>query len=238
MESRLNGRKWQRAGWAAFGSGKPGHEARRGEPPGASCMGVKKDYLGSVYMPVAVPVIAVFLLLVIRQAKESPFFGLLIVGSVKSWVALGSGSTKTARSSHFFTALHLVLFLSKLVTAQTPKFIAAAEDNEAAVDVVAALSASTLRSTNLGKAVAARMPRITITTTSSIRVKPACRFICCSFRSNTVEAVGICRSGRCLRRHRFYIVRFRGERTGTLFCRRLWYATNPVLLIILHSKML
>jgi hypothetical protein len=41
----------------------------------------------------------------------------------------------------------------------------------------AAVLASTLRSTNLGSAVAARMPKITITMISSINVKPDCFFI-------------------------------------------------------------
>src|SRR6185436_4073537 len=48
-----------------------------------------------------------------------------------------------------------------------------------ATPCVAAVSASEERFMNFGSAVAARMPRITITTTSSINVKPFC-FACIS----------------------------------------------------------
>ena len=57
------------------------------------------------------------------------------------------------------------------------KFIVAAEVSAAATLCVAALPALELKSTNLGSAVAANIPNITITTISSIKVKPLAFFM-------------------------------------------------------------
>jgi len=46
--------------------------------------------------------------------------------------------------------------------------------------LITAIFASVLMSINFGSAVAARIPRITMTTINSIKVKPVCFFICSS----------------------------------------------------------
>ena len=51
----------------------------------------------------------------------------------------------------------------------------AAEPIAPAIPFILAIRASVVMPINLGSAVAASMPRITITTTSSIKVKPDCR---------------------------------------------------------------
>jgi hypothetical protein len=61
-----------------------------------------------------------------------------------------------------------------LPTATAETFIADAADNAPATPAVAAVFASLFKSTNFGRAVAARIPKMTITITNSISVKPEC----------------------------------------------------------------
>src|SRR5258706_8833442 len=63
----------------------------------------------------------------------------------------------------------------------------------AATPWTAAMRASLDRLINFGRAVAARMPSMTMTTTSSIRVKPLC-FACICFSYSSIETV--CKSAR------------------------------------------
>lgn len=52
--------------------------------------------------------------------------------------------------------------------------MADADDTAPAVPSTAAFAASVFKSTNLGNATAAKMPKMTITITNSISVKPCC----------------------------------------------------------------
>ena len=72
------------------------------------------------------------------------------------------------------TTVHMFVVATLPVTRQPPTFIALAELKPPATPATAAALASLVKSTNFGKAVAAKIPKMTMTTISSIRVKPSC----------------------------------------------------------------
>jgi hypothetical protein len=73
---------------------------------------------------------------------------------------------------HTFAAFNWVAPVWAVVTMYFAKLVAEPEAMAPATPCAAALPASVDKSINFGNAVAAKMPRITITTISSIRVKP------------------------------------------------------------------
>jgi len=88
-----------------------------------------------------------------------------------------AGSIRPPRSAQLFTVTHFPATAELPVIEQPATLIELADANPPATPLTAAASASEDKSTNFGNAVAAKIPRITITIINSISVKPACFFI-------------------------------------------------------------
>jgi hypothetical protein len=91
---------------------------------------------------------------------------------VTAYVTGGVSNVPTVAQVAEAAGIGVHFVVSVGATAHPATFIELAELNPPATPATAAVSASPDRLMNLGNAVAARIPRITITTTSSIRVKP------------------------------------------------------------------